>query len=281
MSLRKAPTSLKKIIGSYKVPILPLSEDTLVIDCGVGQGYFFWFYNSFFSKYIGIEASTDNINSLKKKIALSKSQNSKIFHYACYSEDDKELELKTIKGNSVLAKGFSANNRSLYFEVGQKNKNWDNAITKDDLEIELVKTITIEGIFKKFKIDKIDLLKVDIDGAEFDFLMNKDLSKIRYLSIEAPLKPNLNLTKKNKTLLRYIEDQGFVKIFGNGKDFSFANKNEDISKIYFVDFPTLYFSKLKNNFPFSDDEDESYKKLNDEKKVSRFSFLNKFYKKFK
>ena len=111
--------------------------------------------------------------------------------------------------------------------------------------------------------------------------MNKDLSKIRYLSIEAPLKPNLNLTKKNKTLLRYIEDQGFVKIFGDGKDFSFANKNEDISKIYFVDFPTLYFSKLKNSFPFSVDENESYKKLNDEKKVSKFSFLNKLYKKFK
>ena len=42
---------------------------------------------------------------------------------------------------------------------GQKNENWDNAITKDDLEIELVKTITIEGIFKKLKIDKIDFLR--------------------------------------------------------------------------------------------------------------------------
>ena len=102
-------------------------------------------------------------------------------------------------------------------------------LNRNLFKFQVGKTMKLITKSLKLKIDKIDLLKVDIDGAEFDFLMNKDLSKIRYLSIEAPLKPNLNLTKKNKTLLRYIEDQGFVKIFGNGKDFSFGNKNEDIN----------------------------------------------------
>lgn len=192
---RKVPTSLKKIIGNYKVPILPLDQNPVVVDCGTGVGYFFWFYNSFFSKYIGIEASIENINFLKKKIKITKSTNCEILHNACYSTDNIELELKTILGSNVLKKGFTANNNSLYYEVGQKNVNWENPIRENDLFSQKVKSVSLENIFKLLKLEKIDFLKIDIEGAEYDFLMNKRLDKIRFLSVELPYKKNLKKIK--------------------------------------------------------------------------------------
>ena len=183
MYTRKAPTILNKIIGKYKVPILPLTENTVVVDCGVGDGYFFWFYHSFFKNYIGVEASSTNVDALKKKIKLSESdKTSKVLHNACYSLDDKQLKIKTIIGNSVLNKGFTPNNNSIYYELGQKNSNWDNPIGEDDIKSELVTSITLDSIFSKFNLTKIDFLKVDIEDSEYDFLMNKNLSKIRFFS---------------------------------------------------------------------------------------------------
>ena len=269
---REAPTKLKKIIGNYKVPILPLSEDTVVVDCGVGCGYFFWFYHSFFNNYIGIEASKENIESLKKKFEMTKANNYKVLNYACYSEDNKDLELKSVRGYNVLSKGFTANNNSLFYEVGEKQSNWNNPITENDLIKEKVETISLEGIFSKLNLQKIDFLKVDIEKAEYDFLMGKDLSKVRFLSIEALVK-----FKKSRELLSFIKNNGFVQIFGNGKDFTFANKNENTNSIFYVDFPTLYFSKLKNDFPFSSIDNESYLK----KSSKELNFIKRFLRRFK
>ena len=272
MYAREAPTNLKKIIGNYKVPILPLSEDTVVVDCGVGCGYFFWFYHSFFNNYIGIEASKENIESLKKKFEMTKAYNYKVLNYACYSEDNKDLELKSVRGYDVLSKGFTANNNSLFYEVGEKQSNWNNPITENDLIKEKVETISLEGIFSKLNLQKIDFLKVDIEKAEYDFLMGKDLSKVRFLSIEALVK-----FKKSRELLSFIKNNGFVQIFGNGKDFTFANKNENTNSIFYVDFPTLYFSKLKNDFPFSSIDNESYLK----KSSKELNFIKRFLRRFK
>lgn len=276
---RKVPTSLKKIIGNYKVPILPLDQNPVVVDCGTGVGYFFWFYNSFFSKYIGIEASTENINFLKEKIKITKSINCEILHNACYSKDNIELELKTILGSNVRKKGFTANNNSLYYEVGQKNANWENPISENDLFSQKVKSVSLENIFKLLKLEKIDFLKIDIEGAEYDFLMNKRLDKIRFLSVELPYKKNQkNFEKnfeKNKELINHIEQEGFIKIFSNDTELTFANKKEKINEIYFVDFPTLYFSKLKNDIFLSQNEREVYLKKKQPSKRLIDKILNK------
>jgi len=253
---RKTPIVLNKIIGKYKVPILPLTNNSIVVDCGVGDGYFFWFYHSFFQHYIGVEASSTNVKTLQKKIELcKKSKTSKILHNACYSIDDKELEIKTIVGNSVLEKGFTANNNSIYYEVGDKRSGWNNPITNNDIKSEKVSSVSLESIFSRFNLTQIDFLKVDIEGAEYDFLMGKDLPNIRYLAVEAPIKE-----KRSIELVDYICRQGFSKIFDNGKDFTFANKNEDLDETYFIDFPTLYFSKINTDFPFGKVELDCYKK---------------------
>ena len=142
-------------------------------------------------------------------------------------------------------------------------------MSEKDLYSQKVKSISLDNVFKLLKLEKIDFLKVDIEGAEYDFLINKNLHNVRFLSIEAPQR-----FKRNKELLKYIKQEGFIEIFNNGKDFSFANKREKIDEIYFIDFPTLYFSKLKNDIYISDNEISSYIR-----KQTNNKFTTKIYNK--
>ena len=119
-------------------------------------------------------------------------------------------------------------------------------------------------------------MKVDIEGAEYDFLMTKNLSNVRFLAVEIP---NRTKNKKNNSLIEYILKQGFSKIFDNGKDCTFANNDEDLDKIYFVDFPTLYFSKMKTEFAFGEVEINCYRKPINANKRSLFSYLKKIIRK--
>ena len=39
-------------------------------------------------------------------------------------------------------------------------------------------------IFRRFNLDKIDYLKIDCEGSELPFLLNKDLSNVDYIGME-------------------------------------------------------------------------------------------------
>ncbi len=50
-----------------------------------------------------------------------------------------------------------------------------------------INTITLQNIFEKYKIEKIDFLKMDCEGAEFEIVMNTPsiiLDKIQKISME-------------------------------------------------------------------------------------------------
>ena len=53
---------------------------------------------------------------------------------------------------------------------------------KSENTIDSVKTISIETIIEKY--GNINLLKVDVEGSEYEFLLGKDLSKINYIITE-------------------------------------------------------------------------------------------------
>ena len=127
-------------------------------------------------------------------------------------------------------------------------------------------TICLDSIFSKLKCEKIDFLKIDIESAEYDFLMGKDLSRVRFLAVECPL-----TKKKSKLLINYILSQGFKILFSNRLDYTFCRTEEKTDDMYFVDFPTVYFSKMKNDFPFSEVLDNFY--LKDDKPNTRSIYL--------
>jgi len=71
-----------------------------------------------------------------------------------------------------------------------------------------VDCVTIPWILKKHNINKVDLLKIDIEGAEYEVLFNLDktlLKKIKYLLIECHPYKNYN----SGDIISYLEGQGF------------------------------------------------------------------------
>ena len=61
--------------------------------------------------------------------------------------------------------------------VGPQGEGW-----KPENVIDLIETISIDSIIEKY--GNINLLKVDVEGSEYEFLLGKDLSKINYIVAE-------------------------------------------------------------------------------------------------
>jgi FkbM family methyltransferase len=61
--------------------------------------------------------------------------------------------------------------------IGDMGAGW-----KPENTIDFVQTISIDDIIEKY--GTINLLKVDVEGSEYEFLLGKNLSKINYIVAE-------------------------------------------------------------------------------------------------
>jgi FkbM family methyltransferase len=76
-----------------------------------------------------------------------------------------------------------------------------------------VECCTLDDIFQRYSLSKIDYLKVDCEGSEYEILENATarLPQIRRISIEADVISD----RKPEDLRRLLEEHGFtVKLFG-------------------------------------------------------------------
>jgi hypothetical protein len=112
--------------------------------------------------------------------------------------------------------------------------------TKDFIKYK-VSTSTLDTFVKKNNIKSIDILKVDIEGSEYEFLkgarntLKKNKVKIILLEISDKKK---NYKKKEKKIINFLEKKNFiflkkhmnrsVALFSNVKsgDYLFINKKE-------------------------------------------------------
>ncbi len=156
-----------RIDGVRRAYIIPEAlNGGIAVDVGANVGAFPIVNHSKFTRIICVEPSEYSFNECLKNTKDLKIV--EVYRYAVGSVSDEEVKLKCFKG----AGNVSGNASTLVHE------SWD------DDNFELVKTISIEDIFSRFKLSKIDYLKVDCEGGEYDFLINKELWNIDYLSIE-------------------------------------------------------------------------------------------------
>ena len=101
-----------------------------------------------------------------------------------------------------------------------------------------VSTITLDNFIKKNKIKSIDILKIDIEGSEYELLKGSKntlkLNKIKIILIEIMDKKN-NYLKKEKKILNLLKKRNFtlikkvdiwsISLFSNirGADYLFSN----------------------------------------------------------
>ena len=103
-----------------------------------------------------------------------------------------------------------------------------------------VNTCTLDTFVKKNNIKSIDILKVDIEGSEYDFLKGAKntlkKSKVKVILLEVNDK-KINYKKKEKKIISFLNKRNFflikkhmnhtVKLFSNSKsgDYLFINGN--------------------------------------------------------
>ncbi len=144
-----------------------ITEFDTVVDIGTHVGYFTMYAANLAKKgkIISYEPSKNSFLTLEKNIEMNKLSNVKI----------ENLAISKIQGKALLhTNDMDEISNSLY----SLNENRD---------VQEVESITLNDIFIKHKLDKINFLKMDCEGAEYEIIMNASssiLNKIQKISIE-------------------------------------------------------------------------------------------------
>ncbi len=134
----------------------------IIIDAGANIGLTSLFFSNKYpgAKIIAIEPEKDNFKFLVKNCS-------------------------TLKNIIPINKAVWSDNNPVHFKKSQSKDS--HFISNEDNDADLVETITIPDILSNYRIDRIDILKLDIEGAEKEiFSKNVDLwlPKVKCLIIE-------------------------------------------------------------------------------------------------
>jgi len=188
----------------------PFYKKCDIIDIGAHKGFFALYAAlncSSDSRIICLEPSKSNYTNLTENINLNGLRNVHMINKAVLSKAGMEtLYIYSPANNSILSE-------------------YENIINKRSQKSESIKVVTLPQIIDKFELDKIDFLKLDCEGSEYDILYGLESSvyeKIKVISLEFH---DLNDPKKSgHSLALFLTKQGFNII-----EFSYI---ESISKIH-------------------------------------------------
>ena len=176
------------------------------------------------SKVFVVEANSKNIEKLNK--SYKNYNNVKILNFAISSNNNDKLTLYYVEEDSPHYQVCSSN-------INHVKKHYPNEVIKKfDIE-----SIFINDFFKKYSINQIDYLSIDIEGLDYDVLMSIDFSKfsIENISIEY-----LHLTKFQKiNLINFLSKRGY-SYYGYGYD----HNNFDYLFVKKKNYWNIFLSKV-------------------------------------
>ena len=159
----------KECSEEYPIQLVDIDANEQVVDMGCNVGGFSQAFNYRFHNILAIDASSYNIEQYKSR------HSHQILHKAAYSKDGENVKLKKYMGD-----GEDDTNSGNFSITGFVYENNKHGFRGD--EYEEVETISLESILEM--VGDIGLLKIDIEGAEFDVLYQKDLSRINFITGE-------------------------------------------------------------------------------------------------
>jgi FkbM family methyltransferase len=172
---------IKDVQDSYFIP--DEAKHGIAVDVGGNIGAFSLVHSKDFHRIIAFEPATESVHQYILNTAGL--DNVQVYRYAV---SDKTGQYVNLKQWNVRERHESGNASII------DSPEWSNDETEE------VMTISIEDIFYIWQIERINFLKCDCEGGEYDFLMNKDLSRIDYLSIEI----HKQLGEKAEDLKEYL-----------------------------------------------------------------------------
>ena len=155
-------------------------------------------------KIIMFEPQTDIFNFLKKKY-----KNNKIIKkYNLAISNKKGFKEFNINKHDLTSSFVKYNNQSRYLKL--KAKLFESTPNKMNYKKIKVKTIKLSEIFKKKKIKKLDLLKIDTEGHELEVLqgLTAEIKKVKNILIEFH-NDSIYLQYDGKKIHKYLIKNGF------------------------------------------------------------------------
>ena len=151
----------------YRIHQYHFSGDKVFIDIGANVGSVSIFVDSFNKlfedkiKVYAVEPEPNNIDLLNYNIL------------------NNPTETITVVNNAIWHKEGP---------VAVSNKGGNSSIVHEiDGDFSYIEAITIEQLLDRYDIKEVDVMKIDIEGAEFDLIINTPLeilAKIKYLTLE-------------------------------------------------------------------------------------------------
>lgn len=160
----------------YPIHLVKIDKPFVVVDAGANVGGFVRAWGNNFNKIYSFEASRSNYEEMLKNTISFDSKHER-FHLAVGKDDNTVLKLMMYTHED--GRDTNSGNYGVVNYVNEKNNHgW-----KESTGYEEVNSISLESILKLVG-GSIDLLKIDVEGSEFDFLFDKDLSAINYITME-------------------------------------------------------------------------------------------------
>ena len=151
------------------------------------------------ARILAFEAAHDNFLALTENIRSTRCKGISAHHYAV-TDDSKKL--------ATLYRGSHGGIHSIRPEY----RNWDPSSGRPR-KTEKVHTITLERIFQRFKLEHVDFMKLDCEGAEYEILLStsgRTMSRIRKIVGEYH---DLSAQRHRGVLKEFLRRNGFRVVF--------------------------------------------------------------------
>lgn len=140
-------------------PYLPRNKaGTIALDIGANVGLVTYYLAQHFEKVYSLEPSTPHFTNLLRMLNFNQLKNVEPVKKALYIKE------------GLFDFGGSPGN--------QTTKTLHMAVWKDGKPEERVETITLDKLFENYKIEHVDLMKMDIEGSEVEVLSHASFKKV-------------------------------------------------------------------------------------------------------
>jgi len=138
-------------------PYLESKKDAVVLDIGANIGIFSLYASKYAKQVYAIEPSQEHFDTLNRMILHNDLKNVKSIKKAIYMKE------QTLN--------FYHNNNKTMYSLHQ-------AVEDGKQPPEKVEATTIEKLMEEEKVDHVDLVKIDIEGTEFEVLSHPSFQRV-------------------------------------------------------------------------------------------------------